>query len=162
MGVSINRICENCGRDDWVTIDNKNEFIIYCYHSGMLCNEIIYYKNDFLKSFTCSACGSRNGIIAEDDITIDVICNNCRNKQTVFNKPPILTNNRNGGGIVLDKEPPSSKIILKTESPVQCPRCGSTQITAGARGVNGVWGFIGASKTVNRCMKCGHSWKPHK
>lgn len=45
---------------------------------------------------------------------------------------------------------------------VRCPKCGSTQITAGARGVNVVWGFIGASKTVNRCMNCGHTWKPGK
>lgn len=45
---------------------------------------------------------------------------------------------------------------------VRCPKCGSTQITAGARGVNAVWGFIGASKTVNRCMNCGHTWKPGK
>ncbi len=43
---------------------------------------------------------------------------------------------------------------------IKCPKCGSTQITAGARGVNHFWGFIGASKTVNRCAKCGHTWKP--
>ena len=41
-----------------------------------------------------------------------------------------------------------------------CPKCGSTTITTGARGVNVVWGLIGASKTVNRCAKCGHTWKP--
>ena len=43
-----------------------------------------------------------------------------------------------------------------------CPRCGSTYITAGARGVNMTWGLIGASKTVNRCANCGHTWKPRK
>lgn len=43
---------------------------------------------------------------------------------------------------------------------VRCPKCGSTQITTGARGVSHFWGFIGASKTVNRCAKCGHTWKP--
>ena len=41
-----------------------------------------------------------------------------------------------------------------------CPKCGSTQITTGARGVNHFWGFIGASKTVNRCGNCGHTWTP--
>lgn len=41
-----------------------------------------------------------------------------------------------------------------------CPRCGSTSITTGARGVSGFWGFIGASKTVNRCANCGHTWTP--
>ena len=41
-----------------------------------------------------------------------------------------------------------------------CPKCGSTAITTGARGANHFWGLIGASKTVNRCGNCGHTWKP--
>ena len=41
-----------------------------------------------------------------------------------------------------------------------CPKCGSTAITTGARGANRFWGLIGASKTVNRCGNCGHTWKP--
>lgn len=43
---------------------------------------------------------------------------------------------------------------------VRCPKCGSTSITTGARGVNLTFGLLGASKTVNRCGKCGHTWKP--
>lgn len=43
-----------------------------------------------------------------------------------------------------------------------CPKCGSTSITTGARGVNFTWGLLGASKTVNRCSNCGHTWKPKK
>lgn len=43
-----------------------------------------------------------------------------------------------------------------------CPRCGSTVITTGARGVNWTLGLIGASKTVNRCGKCGHTWEPKR
>lgn len=46
-------------------------------------------------------------------------------------------------------------------SVISCPRCGSTSITTGARGVNWTLGLIGASKTVNRCAKCGHTWQPH-
>ncbi len=42
----------------------------------------------------------------------------------------------------------------------KCPKCGSTNITTGARGANWAFGFIGASKTVNRCGDCGHTWKP--
>ena len=42
----------------------------------------------------------------------------------------------------------------------KCHRCGSTSITTGARGVNNFWGFLGASKTVNRCGNCGHTWTP--
>lgn len=41
-----------------------------------------------------------------------------------------------------------------------CPRCGSTAITTGSRGYSLVWGFAGSNKTVNRCGKCGYSWKP--
>lgn len=43
----------------------------------------------------------------------------------------------------------------------KCPKCGSTAITTGARGFNFTLGMIGASKTVNRCANCGHSWKPN-
>ena len=42
----------------------------------------------------------------------------------------------------------------------KCPKCKSTSITTGARGVNFTWGLLGASKTVNRCANCGHTWKP--
>jgi len=45
-------------------------------------------------------------------------------------------------------------------SPVVCPRCGSNQISTGQRGFSIVTGFIGSNKTVNRCAKCGFSWKP--
>lgn len=45
---------------------------------------------------------------------------------------------------------------------VKCPKCGSTNITTGARGVNGFWGFVGASKTTNRCASCGHQWQPRR
>lgn len=41
-----------------------------------------------------------------------------------------------------------------------CPKCGSTNVTTGARGYN-IWtGFLGSGKTVNRCGSCGHMWKP--
>lgn len=49
---------------------------------------------------------------------------------------------------------PRSAITLR------CPKCGSTAITTGARGISGFWGAIGASKTVNRCGKCGNTWEP--
>lgn len=43
-----------------------------------------------------------------------------------------------------------------------CPKCGSTAVATGARGVNATWGLFGASNTVNRCGNCGHTWKPGK
>lgn len=43
-----------------------------------------------------------------------------------------------------------------------CPKCGSTAITTGARGVGFVRGFLGASETVNRCGNCSYTWKPSR
>lgn len=51
-------------------------------------------------------------------------------------------------------------IKIETKHFIKCPRCGSTAVTTGARGANYFWGFMGASKTVNRCGKCGYTWKP--
>lgn len=53
-----------------------------------------------------------------------------------------------------------NKYMNNKESTIICPRCGSNQITTGQRGFS-IWtGFIGASKTANRCAKCGYSWQP--
>jgi RNase P subunit RPR2 len=52
---------------------------------------------------------------------------------------------------------PSKK---ENSNQVHCPKCKSTLITTGARGVNQFLGFIGASRTVNRCANCGYTWKP--
>lgn len=54
------------------------------------------------------------------------------------------------------------KIKIPDPSILHCPKCGSTAITTGARGVNWTLGLIGAGKTVNRCGKCGHIWTPQK
>lgn len=50
--------------------------------------------------------------------------------------------------------------LYKKYQPLTCPRCGSTAITTGSRGYSLITGFIGSGKTVNRCGKCGYSWKP--
>lgn len=42
----------------------------------------------------------------------------------------------------------------------KCPKCGSTSIATGQRGYSFWTGFLGSSKTVNRCANCGHKWKP--
>lgn len=54
----------------------------------------------------------------------------------------------------------ASYMRREAHPPVRCPKCGSTQITTGARGYSIVSGFWGSNKTVNRCAKCGHTWKP--
>lgn len=48
----------------------------------------------------------------------------------------------------------------ENENILRCPRCGSTNVAIGQRGYSLVTGFWGSNKTVNRCGKCGYSWKP--
>lgn len=50
--------------------------------------------------------------------------------------------------------------LFEKDQPLKCPRCGSTAVTTTSRGYSLVWGFAGSNKTVNRCGKCGHTWKP--
>jgi hypothetical protein len=60
------------------------------------------------------------------------------------------------------------------ETPITCPKCGSSQIAAGKKGfgagkaaVGGLLlgpigllgGAIGKNKVRITCLKCGHSWK---
>ena len=63
---------------------------------------------------------------------------------------------------ILDSNIDINEYYKTTMNTVRCPRCGSTVITTGARGVNWTLGLIGASKTVNRCGKCGHTWEPKR
>ena len=80
---------------------------------------------------------------------------------------------------ILDKEGCETQIVESKESeeeftiqdlknrklyqkyqPVKCPRCGSTSVATTSRGYSFITGFIGSNKTINRCGKCGYSWKP--
>ncbi len=51
-------------------------------------------------------------------------------------------------------------ISSQSNNTVKCPKCGSTNVTAGQRGYSLLTGFIGSGNTVNRCAKCGYKWKP--
>lgn len=51
---------------------------------------------------------------------------------------------------------------LNTQNTLTCPKCGSTNVTTGARGWKWTTGFIGSGKTVNRCGNCGYTWKPKR
>lgn len=59
------------------------------------------------------------------------------------------------------QESSKSTNTTPTKDVIRCPKCNSTAITTGARGVNNFWGLLGASKTVNRCGNCGYTWKPN-
>lgn len=54
----------------------------------------------------------------------------------------------------------NNQIQNRDNNVVKCPKCGSTNITAGQRGYSLITGFIGSGNTVNRCSKCGYKWKP--
>ena len=136
--------CVKCNNDEWTAVDNPNEYIEMCNSCGKM---IVYRKQDFVNKFTCKECGCLSGKLEENDLAIAVRCTNCGKAERVLEKHDPL-NNRN--------KPP------RVPGQIRCPRCGGTQITTSARGVNGFWGFIGASKTVNRCANCGKTWEPKR
>lgn len=110
-----------------------------CIHCGFPLSNI---NNIKLSNKQCPLCKSSSHILKGVEDT----CSVCG---YIFNSDEIKKSNSN--------YEPYSKSQPNTP---KCPKCGSTAITAGARGVNFTWGLIGASKTVNRCANCGHTWKP--
>lgn len=58
------------------------------------------------------------------------------------------------------KEQLKETALYRKYQPLRCPRCGSTAVTTTSRGYSLLTGFIGSNKTVNRCGKCGHTWRP--
>jgi predicted RNA-binding Zn-ribbon protein involved in translation (DUF1610 family) len=65
------------------------------------------------------------------------------------------------------------EVMIMAEDQVECPKCGSTQITANKKGFSlgnaAVGGFLlgpvgllgglaGSNKVKVTCLKCGHSW----
>lgn len=81
-----------------------------------------------------------------------------------YNKLPAAVTEDNLRSLPLET---NMKLIKKfrsmEENPsntIKCPRCGSTAITTGQRGFTLTTGFLGSGKTMNRCGKCGHKWKP--
>ena len=124
--------CPECGNE----ISDK---ATHCIHCGFPLSNT---SNSKLSNEQCPLCKSNNHILKG----IEDVCAVCG---YVFNADEIKKSN--------SSYEPYSKNQQNTP---KCPKCGSTAITAGARGVNFTWGFIGASKTVNRCANCGHTWKP--
>lgn len=92
-----------------------------------------------IHNYPCPQCGSTDCKYNETSIEKILLCNKCKKAFVLERKQPQLQPQRD---------------LIK------CPKCGSTAITTGPRGVNGFWGFIGASKTVNRCGSCGKTWEP--
>ena len=153
-----NLYCENCGANDWWSIDNINSYTIVCskcHHS------ISNSKSDFIKYFKCEKCNSNSGILDDTDNEIAVICSVCNERNIVLKKYNIQINNRNKKPILTITDDEIKQLKQKYDKNIlRCPKCGSTAITTGQRGFSMLTGFWGSSKTVNRCGNCGHVFKP--
>ena len=88
----------------------------------------------YADNFVCPKCGHNKGMLVD---CTDGVLLMCENDNCTY-----------------------SKSVESWEAPLRCPKCGSTHVSTGARGISGFWGAIGASKTVNRCGNCGHMWEP--
>lgn len=143
--VSLGRTCEKCGIDEWIMVDHKNTYLEICNKCGFM---IEHNKQDYVSKFECTDCGSLSGTLEENDFKLGVRCSNCGKLHIMLEKHTTI-DNRNS----------SPKPTVNANVP-KCPNCGSTAITAGQRGYSFLTGFIGSSKTVNRCANCGYKWKP--
>lgn len=73
----------------------------------------------------------------------------------------ILETNEIPKVLILKQQESSKPKEESNKNQIHCPKCNSTAVTTGARGVSWFWGTIGSSKTVNRCANCGYTWKPN-
>lgn len=134
--------CVHCGYPikEGVNIHVTKKFIYMCMSTSCLSNPFKEFDEYKGSTYTCPDCG----------------------RPLEYYETEIIDNNTD---LVIErsveKSEKNNQNIQFNNAP-KCPKCGSTAITSSARGVNIVWGFIGASKTVNRCAICGHMWKPKK
>lgn len=111
-------------------------------------------KKKLPQDYSCQSCNSTNGEIIEKEDTISIRCRSCG-----FDHILVTKLHKEIEGIRSDS---AIAVVDNFEKPVHCPKCGSTQISTTARGYSMMWGFMGAGKTVNRCAKCGNTWKPKR
>lgn len=157
--------CKNCYRNNSSLINTTNEKKEY--FSGYM----LYFSKDKLNNGICPVCHEHELIetnITEEELrTIGDVSNYNPQLLTAMRELKDrdiieyelkMSQFRSNASAINTSEQETSK--PRIDSSIVCPRCGSSSITTGARGANGFWGFIGASKTVNRCAKCGHTWTP--
>jgi len=128
-----------------------------------------YFPKKHPEDNKCYYCGNElEDIVLTNDEVNDIYCINRSNPDLQFLEAMIELKEKDPIEFQLKMQQfrtqtAQQKQIKQQESNknvVKCPKCKSTSITTGARGVNFMWGLIGASKTVNRCANCGHTWKP--
>ena len=188
--IAGNTICVHCGKNlngesekndsntiesKKITFDEKNVYFCEeCYNSDHTNSKCMKYKgyfiinylfSDSIKSGTCPVCGSSQieptnmtsrdyFALANTSTEIAFFEAMMRLKET-----DIIEYETKMVPFRMQEQEENQKISEAIRT-VKCPKCGSASITTGARGVNNFWGFMGASKTVNRCAKCGNTWTP--
>lgn len=142
----------------------------FCYICPKCGNDYVYPEN---YDHTCKKCGYPNMIKTEftgeehtklamgSDEKFEKFLSHLREKYVVDN--PDL--DKNLYQKTLDKEFKDSLLNSVEEEEyeepkIRCPKCGSTNITTGQRGYSLLTGFLGSSKTMNRCGNCGYKWTP--
>ena len=173
-GISENNDTTNTPKETKIEFDE--DMVYYCddcYNTGQVDSRSMKYKGYFivkfnfggLKSGTCPVCGGANinttNMTAKDYISLANV-----SKEIAFFEAMMKLKESDiiefESKMVPFRMQEQSENQKKAEigNAIKCPKCGSTSITTGARGVNNFWGFMGASKTVNRCAKCGNAWTP--
>lgn len=153
--------CPYCDEDTSVLINKYGGCCSECY--AIIESTIQYSKEDHI----CKLCKNKGESIIETESEITFKCTLCNNVNSIWTKDSsgILISEINN---IKQIRNASKKLNISfnqptyTPSQVRCPKCSSTQITTGQRGYSMVWGFIGSSKTMNRCANCGHKWEPKR
>lgn len=94
----------------------------------------------------CPYCGDRLLALAET-------CPTC--KHDISNVKPIPKSNPNEIKRCIDK----AKLTTPNETPISCPKCGCTHLSANKKGFSYWTGAIGSQKVYITCLRCGHRWK---
>lgn len=139
--IKLGKQCPDCGYDEWIIVDNKNEYDEICSKCAYI---NVYVKQDFVSKFECSDCGSLSGTLEENDYKLGVRCNNC-NKLHIMIEKQTTINNRN------------KQIVQKNNQP-KCPMCGSTnisKISAMSRATS-IIGFGILSKKIGKQWQCNN------
>ena len=135
-----------------------------CHNCGAVCNDNVLKNPEYVCPFCKTPLvkeetpfeHTSDGIAAEAKWAYEKYIKGDPIKEILYEK---RIEERNKRSEELHKKWERERAIRNTP---RCPRCNSTAITTGARGYSMISGFIGSSKTVNRCGNCGYKWEPKK
>lgn len=167
------RNCPKCGKELTDVQDRNGRYLESCWNCGY---ELEVIKSEARKKFKCKKCNSMRKLTIDEDDRLAFQCFDCGYEETYLIKKELSIvekmlrdKDRKGESLYTEEQTrkllePSKVDIIKrydaNSTPVQCPKCNSTQISTGQRGYSMIWGFIGSNRTMNRCAKCGHKWEP--